>query len=83
MESPGCDEYPYFSSRQGVNGVGVSLAVVDTEQNTIEGGRFGNFVVSCQMQSASLANPEASGSAFLVIPNRLIPTNYTCGNQVE
>lgn len=70
-----CDEYPFYSSVQGgPNSTPLpSLALIDTTQNSGQGGRYGNFVTSCHM---------SSGDAFLFVPipasAPTIPTLLIC-----
>lgn len=77
-----CDEYPFFASAQ--SGPGASLEVVDRNDNSRAGGRYGNFVQSCKLTSGGIgdqASQIAAGSSFLVIPMTFAqapPTLWTC-----
>jgi hypothetical protein len=83
-----CDEYPYFSSAQsgpnaGGPGVPASLDRIASADNSGAGGRYGNFVVKCQLTSGGpAADPSApAGTEFLVIPmdfNGAPPTFEVC-----
>ncbi|WP_432538021.1 NucA/NucB deoxyribonuclease domain-containing protein [Kineococcus arenarius] len=63
-EGESCDEYPFCASAQGGDKALVRplLRKIPSDQNTREGGRYGNMVTSCKMQRMG---------AYFVIP--LIP----------
>lgn len=59
--STSCDEYPFYSSMEGGPTAvpSVSLQVIDTGQNSLQGSRYSSFLTSCHMNS---------GDAFISAP---------------
>ncbi len=73
-----CDEYPFFASQQGGGKAEIfpSLEWINKEDNSKQGGKYGNFVTSCGMAARS-----STDYAFLAIPldpALEIPTSRLC-----
>lgn len=71
-----CDEYPFWASTQGgPNSMPQPhLAVIDSGQNSLQGGKYGAFVTSCHL---------SSGDAFISAPlpptvSSTVPTLTLC-----
>ncbi|MDQ1685214.1 MAG: hypothetical protein QOC82_1951 [Frankiaceae bacterium] len=81
-----CDEFPNYSSVEGgpaKPGVRVraSLKVLASDQNSAEGSRYGGFVTSCGLKSATDDSGASGGDNFLVIPlafSGAPPTGWIC-----
>jgi hypothetical protein len=77
-EGDSCDEYPFFASQQGGGKAEIfpSLKWINEEDNSKQGGKYGNFVTSCAMAARS-----STDYAFLAIPlapATEIPTSRLC-----
>jgi hypothetical protein len=77
-EGDSCDEYPFFASQQGGGKAEIfpSLEWVNKEDNSKQGGKYGNFVTACGMAARS-----STDYAFLAIPLApitKIPTTRLC-----
>jgi hypothetical protein len=77
-----CDEYPFWASEQG-GPAGVPtprLRYIDEDDNQWQGSRYGSFTLSCRLVSGD--PPESGnasgGTAFLVIPVPVVPTDWLC-----
>ena len=77
-----CDEYPFWASEQGCP-AGVPtprLRYIDEDDNQWQGSRYGSFTISCGLVSGD--PPESGnasgGTAFLVIPVPVVPTDWLC-----
>lgn len=69
-----CDEYPYYASVEGA-GPGSSVKAIDAIHNQLEGSRYGNFVVACNLGTTA-------SREYLVIPIPIVavPTAFWCEN---
>jgi hypothetical protein len=84
-EGQACDEFPYWASEQGgpLAPITPSLKYIDARDNTLQGGRYGNFITACGLRTGTPqqgANA-VGGTAFLVVPipsDVGIPSTYLC-----
>ena len=67
-----CDEYPFFATEQGYDSApAASLLMIDSSQNSGQGGRYGNFVTSCKMREAGYVRNGTTldhGDPFIGLP---------------
>jgi hypothetical protein len=72
-----CDEYPFYSSRDG--GPGASLRLIRAGENLSEGASLGTFYKKCPNVSAAAPGDR---EPYLVAPQFVSPTMSHCGGRL-